>query len=131
MEPQLVAAQFKARCRQYWNMTSEAKLILVVDNARYASEVVPLLPASGECLVIVTSHGPLHEVEDGAAVGLTLPPLQEREATELLGLIVQDSRPAADPEAVRMLVRLCEGLPAALHVAGRWVRGTGCARSPG
>ncbi|MGP2438478.1 hypothetical protein [Streptomyces sp. JW3] len=123
VEPQLVAAQFKARCRQYWNMTSDAKLILVVDNARYASEVVPLLPASGESLVIVTSHGPLHDLEDGAAIDLTLPPLEEREATELLGLIVQDPRLATDPEAVRMLVRLCEGLPAALHVAGRWVRG--------
>jgi hypothetical protein len=119
VEPQLV----KARCRQYWNMTSDAKLILVVDNARYASEVVPLLPASRESLVIVTSHGPLHDLEDGAAVGLTLPPLEEREATELLGHIVQDPRLAADPEAVRMLVRLCDGLPAALHVAGRWVRG--------
>jgi len=122
VEPGLVAAQFKVRCRQYWNMTSDAKLILVVDNVRYASEVVPLLPASGESLVIVTSHGPLHDLEDGAAVGLTLPPLEEREATELLGLVVQDPRLAADPEAVRMLVRLCDGLPAALHVAGRWVR---------
>ena len=123
VEPQLVAAQFKARCRQYWNVTSDAKLILVVDNARYASEVVPLLPASGKSLVIVTSHGPLHDLEDGAAVGLTLPPLEEWAATELLGLIVQDPRLAADPEAVRTLVRLCDGLPAALHVAGRWVRG--------
>ncbi|MGY5124128.1 hypothetical protein [Streptomyces nigrescens] len=123
VEPQLVAAQFKARCRQYWNVTSDAKLILVVDNARYASEVVPLLPASGESLVIVTSHGSLHDLEDGAAIGLTLPPLEEWAATELLGLIVQDLRLAADPEAVRSLVRLCDGLPAALHVAGRWVRG--------
>ncbi|MFD7169801.1 tetratricopeptide repeat protein [Streptomyces violascens] len=123
VEPRLVAAQFKARCRQYWNMTRDAKLILVVDNARYASEVVSLLPASGKCLVIVTSHGPLHDLEDGAAIGLPLPPLEERDATELLGLIVQDPRLAADPEAVRMLVRLCDGLPAALHVAGRWVRG--------
>ncbi|WP_241740764.1 hypothetical protein [Streptomyces sp. L2] len=123
VEPQLVAAPFKARCRQYWNMTADAKLILVVDNARYASEVVPLLPSSGESLVIVTSHGPLHDLEDGAALGLTPPPLEEREATELLGLIVQDPRLAADPEAVRMPARVCDGLPAALHVAGRWVRG--------
>ncbi|MFR9724345.1 NB-ARC domain-containing protein [Streptomyces sp. MS19] len=123
VEPQLVAAQFKARCRQYWNVTSDARLILVVDNARYASEVVPLLPASGGCLVVVTSHGPLHDVADGASLGLTLPPLEERDAAELLGLVVQDARLAAEPEAVRTLVRMCEGLPAALHAAGRWVRG--------
>jgi tetratricopeptide (TPR) repeat protein len=73
--------------------------------------------------MIVTSHGSLHDLEDGAAIGLTLPPLEEWAATELLGLIVQDPRLTADPEAVRSLVRLCDGLPAALHVAGRWVRG--------
>jgi hypothetical protein len=43
------------------------RLILVLDNARYASEVLPLLPASGGSLVIVTSHGPLRDLEDGAA----------------------------------------------------------------
>ncbi|MFF4606031.1 AAA family ATPase [Streptomyces sp. NPDC001339] len=122
VEPELVEAQFKARCRQYWNKTSGAKLVLIVDNARYASEVVPLLPASGQSVVIVASHGPLYDLEDGAAVDLSLPPLEELAATELLGLIVRDHRLAADPEAVRALVRLCDGLPAALHVAGRWVR---------
>ncbi|MFI2434309.1 tetratricopeptide repeat protein [Streptomyces sp. NPDC018693] len=122
VEPAFVAAQYKARCAQYWRRTADAKLILIVDNARYASEVVPLLPASGDSMVIVTSHGPLHEFEDGAVVGLTLPPLEEWAATELLGLIVQDPRLAADAEAVRTLVRLCEGMPAALHAAGEWVR---------
>ncbi|MEU8958553.1 hypothetical protein AB0C93_30135 [Streptomyces sp. NPDC048518] len=122
VEPALVEAQFKARCRQYWNKTSQARLVLILDNARYASEVVPLLPASGGSLVIVASHGLLHDLEDGTAVDLPLPPLAEQAGAELLGLIVRDQRLAEDPEAVRALVRLCDGLPAALHVAGRWVR---------
>jgi tetratricopeptide (TPR) repeat protein len=122
VEPELVAAQFKARCRQYWRKTSDAKLALIVDNVRYASEVVPLLPASGGSLVIVASHGPLYDLEDGAALDLPLAPLQEQASSELLRLIVRDQRLASDPEAVRALVRLCDGLPAALHVAGRWVR---------
>ncbi|MQY14481.1 hypothetical protein SRB5_46480 [Streptomyces sp. RB5] len=123
VEPGFVAGSFKARCTQYWSRTAGARLLLIVDNARYASEVVPLLPASGESLVIVTSHAPLRDLADGAALGLALPPLEEWAATELLELIVRDPRPAAEPEAVRALVRLCEGLPAALHVAGGWVRG--------
>ncbi|MFG3092574.1 NB-ARC domain-containing protein [Streptomyces antibioticus] len=117
-----VQRQYAARCRQYWNRTAGTKLVLLLDNARYASEVVPLLPASGDSVVIVTSHGPLHDLEAGAAVDLALAPLEERAATELLELIVRDHRMAADPEAVRAVVRLCDGLPAALHVAGRWVR---------
>ncbi|MER7877641.1 NB-ARC domain-containing protein [Streptomyces solisilvae] len=120
--PDQVRAQYAARCRQYWNKTSNAKLVLLMDNARYASEVVPLLPASGASVVIITSHGPLHDFEAGAAVDLVLPPLDEWAATELLELIVRDHRLAADPEAARAVIRLCGGLPAALHVAGRWVR---------
>lgn len=120
--PDQVQAQYAARCRQYWNRTSDANLVLLLDNARYASEVVPLLPVSGDSVVIVTSHGPLHDLEAGTAVDLALPPLEERAATELLELIVRDHRLAADPEAARAVVRLCDGLPAALHVAGRWVR---------
>ncbi|MGX2996436.1 tetratricopeptide repeat protein [Streptomyces sp. JNUCC 64] len=120
--PDEVRTGYAARCRQYWSRTSGAKLVLLLDNARYASEVVPLLPASGDSVVIVTSHGPLHDLEPGAAVGLALPPLEERAATELLELIVRDHRLTADPEAARAVARLCGGLPAALHVAGRWVR---------
>ncbi|GAB7061967.1 hypothetical protein JCM12681A_36770 [Streptomyces mexicanus] len=122
VEPAFVAAQFKARCTQYWSKTADARLILIVDNARYASEIVPLLPASGASLVIVTSHSPLRDLEDGAALGISVPPLEEWAATELLQLLVRDPRLAADPESVRTLVRLCEGMPAALHVAGGWVR---------
>ncbi|MBT2411535.1 hypothetical protein J7I94_13285 [Streptomyces sp. ISL-12] len=120
--PDQVRAPYAARCRQYWNRTADAKLVLVLDNARYASEVVPLLPASGGSVVIVASHGPLHDLEAGAAVELPLPPLEEGAAMELLELIVRDHRLAADPEAARAVVRLCDGLPAALHVASRWVR---------
>ncbi|MFF0964075.1 tetratricopeptide repeat protein [Streptomyces sp. NPDC003703] len=123
VEPAFLAPQFKARCNQYWSKTAGARLVLIVDNARYASEIVPLLPASGGSLVIVTSHSPLRDLEDGAALGIALPPLEERAATELLELVVRDPRLAADPDSVRALVRLCEGLPAALHVAGGWVRG--------
>ncbi|MET9657047.1 NB-ARC domain-containing protein [Streptomyces sp. NPDC006510] len=122
VEPDSLARQFKARCRQYWNMTADRRLVVVVDNARYASEIVPLLPASGTSVVIVASHGPLYDLEDGAAVDLVLPPLEDPVAIELLELIVRDRRLTTDPEAARTVVRMCDGLPAALHVAGRWVR---------
>ncbi|MFC9758072.1 NB-ARC domain-containing protein [Streptomyces sp. NPDC056921] len=122
VEPESLERQFKARCRQYWNVTSDRRLVVVVDNARYASEIVPLLPASGNSVVIVASHGPLYDLEDGAAVDLVLPPLEDPVATELLELIVRDRRLTTDPEAARTVVQMCDGLPAALHVAGRWVR---------
>ncbi|MFM9729309.1 hypothetical protein ACKI17_14570 [Streptomyces niveiscabiei] len=122
VEPALVEPQFKARCRQYWNLTADKRFVLLLDNARYASEVVPLLPASGASAVLVASPGPLYGLEDGAALDLALPPLDESAATELLELVARDPRLAEDPESVRALVHLCDGLPTALHVAGRWIR---------
>ncbi|MEV7089486.1 tetratricopeptide repeat protein [Streptomyces sp. NPDC093085] len=122
VEPEQVRVPYAARCGQYWNRTAGSRLILLLDNARYGSEVVPLLPASGESVVIVTSRGPLRDLEAGGAVELVLPPLGEGAALELFAFIVGDHRLAADPEAARAVVRLCDGLPAALHVAGRRVR---------
>ena len=122
VESSLIEQQFAARCAQFRNKTFGAKLVLIVDNIRYASELGPLLPASGDSVVIIASHGPLYDLEDGAAVDLPLPALTDEAATELLELIVRDSRLAVDPEAVGALVRLCDGLPTALHVAGQWVR---------
>ncbi|MFE3137888.1 hypothetical protein [Streptomyces scopuliridis] len=122
VEPEWLKPSFKARCKQYWAKTDGKSLVIVVDNARYAAEVVPLLPASGDSVVIATSHGPLYDLEDGAAIDLALPPLDPPEATELLRSIAGDARLDALPEAAERLVRLCCGLPAALHVAGRWIR---------
>ncbi|MFJ4869745.1 hypothetical protein [Streptomyces sp. NPDC088757] len=44
------------------------------------------------------------------------------DAVRLLGHIVDDPRLSAEPDAVTELVRGCGGLPAALQVAGQWVR---------
>ncbi|MFE4369600.1 hypothetical protein ACFRMN_15460 [Streptomyces sp. NPDC056835] len=122
VEPDWLKPSFKARCKQYWTKTEGASLVIVVDNARYAAEVVPLLPTSGDSVVIATSHGPLYDLENGAAVDLALPPLDPPDAMELLRSVAGDARLDAEPEAADRLIRLCCGLPAALHVAGRWIR---------
>ena len=122
VEPAFVRASFKARCRQYWAKTADRPFVLVVDHARYGSEVTPLVPASGNSVVIVTSHGPLHDLEDGAAVDLALPPLNEEASVELLDRIVGGDRIASDPEAARAVADLCSGFPAALRVAAGWIR---------
>jgi len=116
-----LAPSFKARCRQYWRVTAGRRIIVVVDNARYASEVVPLLPSSGDSVVIVASHGPLYDLADGAAVDLPLPPLDDAAAMELLEHVVQGGKLAADRAAAIALVRLCSGLPAALLMAAGWM----------
>ncbi|MGC0416062.1 tetratricopeptide repeat protein [Embleya sp. AB8] len=122
VRPEFLEHSFKARCRQYWTHTDGRRLVVVLDNARYGAEIVPLLPVSAASVVIVVSHGPLHDLEPGAAVELTVSPLDDGHARDLLQRLVADPRLAAEPEAAEGLVRLCSGLPAALHVTGRWLR---------
>ncbi|MEV0640548.1 ATP-binding protein [Streptomyces sp. NPDC050619] len=119
-----IAPVFKERVRQYWSLTHGKRLVLVIDNARFGTEVEPLLPTSGASLAIVTSHGPLYDLQAGAAVELPLDPLGEAHARELLERVTRDGdeRLAAEPDQTRRLLRLCAGLPAALHVAGRLLR---------
>ncbi|AXK34954.1 hypothetical protein DVA86_22225 [Streptomyces armeniacus] len=119
---ELLAPSFAARRKQWWELTEQKRLAVVIDNARYGTEVLPLLPASGASLAIVVSHGPLYDLESGAAIELPLSPLDEPYVADLLRRVADDGRLAAEPDAADGLVRLCSGLPAAVHVAGRWIR---------
>ncbi|MEV7777004.1 NB-ARC domain-containing protein [Kitasatospora sp. NPDC088351] len=117
-----VARSFADRARQYWDLTQDKRLVVVVDNAQSGAEVQPLLPSSSAGVVIVTSHGPLYDLDGARSVELPIGPLSGEDAVSLLRATVADPRLAADPEAAAELARRCEGLPAALQVAGRWVR---------
>lgn len=110
------------RAKQLWNKTRDKRLIVVVDNARFGTEVLPLLPSSAHSLVIITSQGALHDLDGIAAVEVPVGPLTVDDAVRLLGHLVDDPRLAEEPGAVADLARGCGGLPAALQVAGQWVR---------
>ncbi|MFI1831622.1 NB-ARC domain-containing protein, partial [Streptomyces sp. NPDC020412] len=110
------------RTKQLWSLTRGKRLVVVVDNARYGTEVTPLLPASDHALVIVTSQGALYDLDGTAAVEVPVGPLAVDDAVRLLGHLVTDPRLTQEPDAVVDLARGCGGLPAALQVAGQWVR---------
>ncbi|MGW1076530.1 hypothetical protein [Streptomyces sp. NPDC002537] len=120
--PDWLERSFAGRSKQYWTRTRDKRLIVVVDNARYGGEAVPLLPASAGSLAIVTSQGRLHDLDGVVAVEVPVNPLAVDEAVRLLGHIVNDPRLSAEPDAVAALAHGCGGLPAALRVAGQWVR---------
>lgn len=118
--PEWLERSLAGRTRQYWTQTRDKHLVVVVDNARYGAEVVPLLPTSAASVVIVTSHGQLYDLERVLTLEVALEPLATEDATRLLRRIVGAPRTSAEPEAVAELARRCAGLPAALQVAGRW-----------
>ncbi|MFJ3214966.1 NB-ARC domain-containing protein [Kitasatospora sp. NPDC086801] len=120
--PEWLEHSAAGRSKQYWSQTRDKRLIVLVDNARFGSEVRAFLPASGRSLVILASQSPLHDLDGTAAVEVAVGPLSLDDAVRLLGNIVEDPRLQAEPDAAAELARGCGGLPAALQVAGQWVR---------
>jgi tetratricopeptide (TPR) repeat protein/transcriptional regulator with XRE-family HTH domain len=93
------------------------RLLVVLDNARDAEHVRPLLPGEAGCLVVVTSRNrmtSLVAVEGAHPVQLTV--LGDDEARSLLAVRVGAARVAAEPEAVAEIVARCAQLPLALSV---------------
>ncbi|MEU9058571.1 AfsR/SARP family transcriptional regulator [Streptomyces sp. NPDC048430] len=96
--------------------TSPLKLLLVLDDALDAQQIRPLLPAGPGSMVIVAGRQRLAGVDADRRV--TLDPLGPVDAAALLGHILGKERTGLEPDAVRDLVRLCDGLPLALRIAG-------------
>jgi DNA-binding SARP family transcriptional activator len=92
------------------------RLLLMLDDADDAVQVTPLIPASPECGVMVTSRRVLPALE--GAAHLLLDVLDPTEALELLGRLAGQERVAAEPEAAAEVARCCGYLPLALRIAG-------------
>jgi DNA-binding SARP family transcriptional activator/DNA polymerase III delta prime subunit len=92
------------------------RLLVVLDNAADAAQVLPLLPASPGCGVVVTSRRMLTALERASHLRLAV--LDGGEALALLGRLTGPQRVAAEPEAAAEVARWCGHLPLALRIAG-------------
>jgi len=92
------------------------RLLVVLDNAADATQVLPLLPASPGCGVVVTSRRMLTALERASHLRLAV--LDTGEALALLGRLAGPQRVAAEPEAAAEVARWCGHLPLALRIAG-------------
>src|SRR3984957_15214373 len=101
----------------YRSVLAGRRMLVLLDNAADVAQVRPLLPASPDCLVIVTSRRELAALSarEGARL-LQLDVLSEHEANELLVTRLRKERAAAEPWAVTELATLCARLPLALSV---------------
>ena len=90
-------------------------MLIVLDNARGAEQVRPLLPGSPGCMVLVTSRNRLTGLAaaEGAHL-LNLGVLTAYESCVLLSASVGTERATAEPAAISELIRLCACLPLAL-----------------
>ncbi len=114
---QAVPADADAQAGLYRSVLAGKRMLVVLDNARDAAQVRPLLPGSAGCLVVVTSRSQLTGLAaTGDARLLALGLLTEHEARELLAGRIGAARVEAEPEAVDDIIALCARLPLALAI---------------
>ncbi|WP_233223913.1 tetratricopeptide repeat protein [Amycolatopsis sp. CA-128772] len=112
----------EAQAGLFRSLVAGRRLLLVLDNANDTGQVRPLLPGTPGCVVVVTSRDSLTGlVVTEAATRLTLDLLPHDEAVALVTGILGPARAAAEPDAVRELVRYCGRLPLALRIAASQV----------
>jgi DNA-binding SARP family transcriptional activator/tetratricopeptide (TPR) repeat protein len=114
--PERIQPDPDSRAALYRSMLAGRRILVLLDNARDADQVRPLLPGSPGCLVLVTSRTQLTSLS--ATVGalpVVLGMLTGPEARDLLGLHL-GPRVRADPGAADDLAGICARLPLALAV---------------
>ena len=101
----------------YRSLLSGRRVLVVLDNARDAGQVRPLLPGAPGCLALVSSRSPLTGLAaaEGAHL-LALDLLTAEDCRELLAARLGAARVAAEAAAVDEIVVRCAGLPLALAV---------------
>jgi tetratricopeptide (TPR) repeat protein len=115
--PDRFPVDLDAQAALYRTMLADRQMLIVLDNARDAEQVRPLLPGTPSSLVIVTSRNRLLSLiaADGAC---PLEPdlLSADQARGLLSGRLGRQRVAADPAAMDEIIAACAGLPLALSM---------------
>ena len=106
-----------ARAALYRSLLAGRRVLVVLDNARDADQVRPLLPGSPGCMVVVTSRNQLTSlIAAEGACPVTLDLLTVAEARQLLACRLGAGRITAEAPAVEQIITSCARLPLALAI---------------
>jgi DNA-binding SARP family transcriptional activator len=103
------------RAALYRTRLTGRRMLIVLDNARDAAQVRPLLPGSSSCAVLVTTRSRMPDLARTRLVDLDV--LDDHEALTLFARIVGEERAAAEPDATAELLLACAGLPLAIRIS--------------
>ncbi|WP_326585701.1 tetratricopeptide repeat protein [Streptomyces sp. NBC_00481] len=115
VDPARVPADPAGLAAFYRSVMSGRRMLVVLDNARDAAQVRPLLPGAGTCMVVVTSRNQLTGlVAVEGAHPIVLDVLSRDEGRQLLRARLGGTRTERESGAVDELIEWCAGLPLAL-----------------
>jgi DNA-binding SARP family transcriptional activator len=112
-----IPADLDAQAALYRSLLGGRRMLVVLDNAREAAQVRPLLPGTPGNIVIITSRDQLTALSaTQGSMLITLDVLSAAEARELLAGRLGAEREAREREASDQLAGLCARLPLALSI---------------
>jgi DNA-binding SARP family transcriptional activator len=116
VDPAHIPVGEEERAAQYRTLLAGRRVLVVLDDARDAAQVRPLLPGSASCAVLITSRSRLPELVGSRVMDLeVLPPA---EARTLFARVAGQARTGAEPAATDQVLAACAGLPLAIRIAG-------------
>ena len=124
IEPYEIPADLEPRAALLRSTLADRRVLLVLDDARDARQVIPLLPGTAGNAVLVTSRNELTALAVAVgARGTRLAMLDPIEATDLLSGMLGAERVMAEPAAAVDLAEVCGRLPLALRIAAGLLKG--------
>ncbi|MGW3049213.1 AfsR/SARP family transcriptional regulator [Kitasatospora sp. NPDC001175] len=103
------------RAALYRSLLADRRMLILLDNAKDAQQLQPLIPGVSSSAVLVTSRSRLAELPGAHLVDVE--ELTPKEALALFSAIVGEQRVMAEPEASLAVVRACGFLPLAVRIA--------------
>ncbi|PBC78034.1 DNA-binding SARP family transcriptional activator [Streptomyces sp. TLI_235] len=103
------------RAALYRSVLADKRMLILLDNARDARQLMPLIPGVSGNAVMVTSRSRLAEIPGAHLVDIE--ELTPDEALALFSAIVGIERVAAEPDAALAVVTACGFLPLAVRIA--------------
>ncbi|MBW4720023.1 AfsR/SARP family transcriptional regulator [Saccharothrix obliqua] len=110
-----VPVTVEERSALFRTLVADRRMVVMLDNARGSSELLPLLPGPPSCVVVTSRRRLVGLVAHAEARLVELDMLDTDAAVEVLGRVA--GRDGAEIGALRRLAVLCDGLPLALRIA--------------
>ncbi|MET9774544.1 BTAD domain-containing putative transcriptional regulator [Streptomyces sp. NPDC006367] len=95
-------------------LLADRHMLLVMDNAGDADQIVPLLPGTGSCGVVITSRARLTTVPNTRVLELGV--FGQQQAYALLNRLVGEERLSAEHAVAAQLIEYCGRLPLAVRI---------------
>lgn len=114
IEGDKVPARDDERAALYRTTLTGRRVLILLDNAKDAAQIRPLLPGSSSCAVLVTTRNRTSDLASTRFLDLDV--LEDAEALALFSRVVGEERAEAEPDATAEVLVACAGLPLAVRI---------------